>query len=168
MSIKPQQNKTKRKRVWMMTSSNGNIFRVTGPLCGEFTGHRHKGQWRGVLMFSLICAWINGWINNREAGDLRRHCAHYDVIVMYILWDRIQKDSRIQKHLFDKENTCFLIISPRYFILWDQKPISYNIHWGKHCGHWTSIAQLHMEGQSMLHAINAFRIDIFATSGDPY
>ena len=23
---------------YMMTSSNGNIFRVTGPLCGEFTG----------------------------------------------------------------------------------------------------------------------------------
>ena len=43
-----------------MTSSNGNIFRVTGPLCGEFTGHRWipltKGQWRGALMFSLICA----------------------------------------------------------------------------------------------------------------
>ena len=29
----------------------------------------HKGQWRGALMFSLICAWINGWVNNREAGD---------------------------------------------------------------------------------------------------
>ena len=42
----------------------------------------HKGQWRGVLMFSLICVWINGWVNNREAGDLRRHRAHYDVIVM--------------------------------------------------------------------------------------
>ena len=42
----------------------------------------HKGQWRGALMFSLICAWINGWVNNREAGDLRRHRAHYDVIVM--------------------------------------------------------------------------------------
>ena len=26
--------------VVMMTSSNGNIFRATGPLCGEFTGHR--------------------------------------------------------------------------------------------------------------------------------
>ena len=25
----------------------------------------HKGQWRGALMFSLICAWINGWVNNR-------------------------------------------------------------------------------------------------------
>ena len=42
----------------------------------------HKGQWRGVLMFSLICAWINGWVNNQEA-DLRRHCAHCDVTVMW-------------------------------------------------------------------------------------
>ena len=40
----------------------------------------HKGQWRGALVFSLMCAWINGWVNNREAGDLRRHRAHYDVI----------------------------------------------------------------------------------------
>ena len=42
----------------------------------------HKGQWRGPLMFSLICVWINDWVNNREAGDLRRYRAHYDVIVM--------------------------------------------------------------------------------------
>ena len=42
----------------------------------------HKGQWRGALMFSLICAWTNGCVNNREAGDLRRHRAHCDVIVM--------------------------------------------------------------------------------------
>ena len=42
----------------------------------------HKGQRRGALMFSLICVWINGWVNNREAGDLRRYRAHYDVIVM--------------------------------------------------------------------------------------
>ena len=42
----------------------------------------HKGQWRGALMFSLICACINGWPNNREAGDLRHHCAHYDITVM--------------------------------------------------------------------------------------
>ena len=33
-------------------------------------------------MFSLIFVWINGWVNNREAGDLRRYRAHYDVIVM--------------------------------------------------------------------------------------
>ena len=42
----------------------------------------HKGQWGGALMFSLICTWINGSVNNREAGDLRRHRAHYDVMVM--------------------------------------------------------------------------------------
>ena len=42
----------------------------------------HKGQWRGALMLTLICARINGWVNNGEAGDLRRYRAHYDVTVM--------------------------------------------------------------------------------------
>ena len=45
--------------------------------------HPHKGQWRGALMFYLICARINGWVNNREAGDLKRHRTDYDVIVMW-------------------------------------------------------------------------------------
>ena len=43
---------------------------------------QHKGQWRGALMSSLICASINGWVNNGEAGDLRCHRTHYDVTVM--------------------------------------------------------------------------------------
>ena len=42
----------------------------------------YKGQWRGAWLFSLICAWINGWVTNREAGDLRGHRNHYDVTVM--------------------------------------------------------------------------------------
>ena len=42
----------------------------------------HKGQWRGALMFTLICVWINGWVNNLDADDLRRYRGHYDVIVM--------------------------------------------------------------------------------------
>ena len=42
----------------------------------------HKGQWRVALMFTLICVWINGCVNNRKAGDLRRYCAHYGVTVM--------------------------------------------------------------------------------------
>ena len=58
----------------MMTSWKGNIFRVTGHLCGEFTGD----QWRGALMFSLICVGVN----NRKARDLGRHLAHYNVSVM--------------------------------------------------------------------------------------
>ena len=70
-----------------MTSSNGNFFRTTGPFVLGI--HRspvntpHKGQWRGALMLSLICVWINGWVNNCEAGGLRGHRAHYDVIVMW-------------------------------------------------------------------------------------
>ena len=45
--------------------------------------HRgHKGQWRGAFIFSLICVWINGWVNNRQTGNLRHYCAHYDVTLM--------------------------------------------------------------------------------------
>ena len=42
----------------------------------------HKGQWRGFFMFSLTCAWTNDWANNRDASDLIRHRAHYNVTVM--------------------------------------------------------------------------------------
>ena len=42
----------------------------------------HIGRWRGALLFSLICARTNGWVNTPDAGDLRRHRAHYDVTVM--------------------------------------------------------------------------------------
>ena len=42
----------------------------------------HKGQWRGALMFSMICIWINGWVNNHEAVDLTGYRAHYGVTVM--------------------------------------------------------------------------------------
>ena len=54
---------------FLTISSNGNIFHVTGLLWGEWTGQRR------ILLtkasFSLICAWINGWGNNRNNGDLR-------------------------------------------------------------------------------------------------
>ena len=80
----------KRERVNMMTSSNGNIRPRYWPFVWGI--HRspvnspHKGQWRGALMFCLICAWIKGWVNNGEADDLRRHPTHYDVIVMLFVW----------------------------------------------------------------------------------
>ena len=50
--------------------------------CSAPVNSPHKGQWRGALMFYLICAWINDWVNNGEAGYLIRHRAHYGVIVM--------------------------------------------------------------------------------------
>ena len=69
----------------MMTSSNGNIFRVTGHLCGEFTGDRWIPSTKASdaeLWCFLWSAWINVWVYNCETGDLRRNRAHYDVIVM--------------------------------------------------------------------------------------
>ena len=44
----------------------------------------HKAQWRGALMFSFICVWINGWVNTSEAGDLRRYRVRCDVILMWL------------------------------------------------------------------------------------
>ena len=72
--------------VLMMTSSNGNSFRVTALLCGEFTGYRWiprtKASDAELWCFLWSAPWIRGWVNNHEAGDLRRQCPHYDVIVM--------------------------------------------------------------------------------------
>ena len=74
---------------YVMTSSNGSIFCVTGPLWREFTGHRWipitKASDAELWCFLWSAHWTNGWINNREAGDLGRHRAHYDVIVV-ISW----------------------------------------------------------------------------------
>ena len=65
----------------MMTSSK-EAFAALLALCEgnqlATGGSPHKGQWRWILMFSLKCAWTNGWVNSRDAGDLRRHRAHYD------------------------------------------------------------------------------------------
>ena len=47
----------------------------------------NKGKWRGALMFSMIYAWINGWVNNREVGDLWHHRVHYDITVMAFYHD---------------------------------------------------------------------------------
>ena len=73
----------------MMTSSNGNIFRVTGPLCGEFTGPRWIPPQRPVtrsfdVFFDMR---LNKQLSKQSwgwwfAGDLRHYCFHYDVTVM--------------------------------------------------------------------------------------
>ena len=72
----------------MMTSSNANIFRVTGhlrgnsPVTGEFPSQRPVT--RSFDVFFDLRLKKNGWVNNRDAGDLRRHRAHYDVIVLLL------------------------------------------------------------------------------------
>ena len=81
----------------------------------------HKGQWRGALMFSLICAWINGWVNIREAGDLGRHRAHHHVTVMqpYAVV-RLNKKKKKHQHNFhlraEVPNAVQRFI--RWYLLW--------------------------------------------------
>ena len=58
-----------------MASSNGNVFRVTGPLCGEFASQRPVTQSFDVFFYLRL--------NKREAADLKRHRIHYDVTVMH-------------------------------------------------------------------------------------
>ena len=63
-----------------MKLRHDNVIKWHFPRYGPFVRgiHRspvfvpHKDQWRGALMFSLISARINGWVNHREAGELRR------------------------------------------------------------------------------------------------
>ena len=69
-----------------MTSSIGNIFRVTGHLRGEFTGHRWIPRTKASdaeLWCILWCAPDKRLSKQSWAGDLRRHRAHYDVTVIY-------------------------------------------------------------------------------------
>ena len=60
----------------------------------------HKGQWRGAFKYSLLCAWIKGWVNNGEAGDLRRYHTYYGVTVMVFILKR-------SKHLIITGITVF-------------------------------------------------------------
>ena len=82
----------------MMTSSNGNIFRVTGPLCGELTGYRWipltKASDAELWRFLWPAPWMNGCVNIRKAGDFRRHRAQYDVIVIHST--KHSKDNQLQ------------------------------------------------------------------------
>ena len=63
----------------------------------------HKGQRRGAFMFPLICVWINGCVNNREAGGLRRYRTHYEVSVM------IHRSMKVNLHCNSRWLFCYQI-----------------------------------------------------------
>ena len=74
-----------------------SFFRVTGPLGGKFTVPRWIPLTKDsdALMFSLISAWANGWVTNRDASDLRRHRAHHDVTVMKTIFCNVNEGTLI-------------------------------------------------------------------------
>ena len=77
----------------------------------------HKRQWPRALMFSLICTCMNVWENNREAGDLRHHRAHYDVTVM-VWW----------LSCVLKQHTAPIIVTSQlpYDVVWATEQMSFN------------------------------------------
>ena len=93
--------------LFMMTSLNGIFYRVTSE---EFTIHRWipftKASDAELWCFLWSAPWINGWVNNHEAGDLRRHCAHYDGIVMS--WINLSC-GEVNKQIFAEHCQCILM-----------------------------------------------------------
>ena len=151
---------------------NGNIFRATGiinawnkrllnmnlnllalsagnsPVTGESpVNSPHKDQWRGALVFSLICAWINGWVNNRETVDLRCHRAHYDVIVML---------QSVAYYMLMTINLSFRIITQLDWIYVDYKYRSMST-----CSHANARASKLRQATSIRHV--SFRQDVDPT-----
>ena len=105
-----------------MASSNGNIFRVTGHLGGEFTGPLCITAQRPVtrsfdVFFDLV--WINGWVNNREVGDLRRHRVHYDVILM----------NKSTANNFQRKSCQNLVFNQEYSLNYNKR-YQRHLYWG--------------------------------------
>ena len=96
-------------RYWLITwQSHDDIIKWKHfPRYWSPVNSLHKGQWRGALIFSLICARTNAWVNDRETGDLRHHRPHYDVIVLVHLLTHIAQ-SLDPWILFMKQN-CLLL-----------------------------------------------------------
>ena len=93
----------------MMTSSNGNIFRVTDPLCGEFTGLGEFPTQRPVtrsfdVFFDLrpnkrLSKQPWGWWFETLSWSLRRHCNGCSSISRY---SRILQRNQVRYWLNDK------------------------------------------------------------------
>ena len=92
----------------------------------------HKGQWRGALMFSLICTWRNDWANNREASDLRRYPGHFDVTVM------------IHANLVDQNLFMTSLWFVAYSDIFYSSPKGYNICLLSIVLHWTNVAEYNL------------------------
>ena len=88
----------------------------------------HDCQWRWALMFCFICAWINSSVSNREAGDMRCHCVHYDVTVMFMALNTLVYN------VGDKHSILFVFLSVFVVMLWCAVHILIHDHSLPGCG----------------------------------
>ena len=119
----------------MMTSSNGNIFRVTGPLCGEFTGHRWIPRTKAVtrsfdVFFDLRLnqqmskQWRRRWSETPSRRSLWRHC--------YALsWPMLYQDFDISTHWGREKIAQYSADDTFKFIFLNERPHHWNLGMGK-------------------------------------
>ena len=113
-------------------------------------------------MFSLICVWINGWVNSREVGDLRRHRGHYDVTVMH----RFSHRSHISPRALDwmVEKICNKLIFSGIVRQATMNDIS-KIPWNPNCGNYEIIGKISFLVPLLLGKIPAFLMTWCALQG---
>ena len=100
-----------RPRYFMMTSSNGNIFRDTGPLCGEFTGPGEFPAQRPVtrsfdvyfdlrLNKRLSKQWWGWWFGTQSCSLWRQSNAYWINTVLYDAL-AVERGQGISDHYID-------------------------------------------------------------------
>ena len=87
----------------------------------------YKGQWQGALMFYLLCAWTNGSVNYRDMGELRCHCAHYDITVMIIPYTKLIFNTLIEASMIHPTIQHFMYL----ICIWYCHPSHHEIDYGQ-------------------------------------
>ena len=87
------------------------------PFIEECTSHwwipLTKVSDESFLIFSLMCTWINNWVNSSEAGDLRHYCAHHEVIVMSLIVTQVECNVKFRTKW---QRWSIIILWKRYFL----------------------------------------------------
>ena len=111
-------------------------------LCTGNSPSPHTGQWRGILIFSLISVWINGWVNNREAVD-ETYCAHYDIPVN--IYNQHIYQSTYKLHRFNRLLVDCIYHGVAYLNMFYPHYITSTIKW-------IQLVDVHLEASRVLHS----------------
>ena len=85
---------------------------------------------KGKIDF-LSAPWLNGWVNNREAGDLRHHRAHYDVVAMNKMHTKLLIRNFFSQIYIEKDITIMISKFSDFIeiVKWDEASGTYVPYW---------------------------------------